>query len=89
MRNYKNEVVTVPHLESVTCNICGMNTNDPKAKDDNEVEYFTSINIPFGYWSIFGDVDIEVKLDICQHCLKKMIPEKVIDKEIQNVIENE
>ncbi len=50
-----------------TCDMCRT-----KVTDIMELQEFVDIHVDGGYSSIFGD-GVEFTLDICQHCVKKII----------------
>jgi len=56
-------------VSSIMCDVC-KKTYQPD--DWEEVQEFHHINFIGGYGSVFGDCN-EVKCDICQHCLKRII----------------
>lgn len=60
---------------TVTCDICHT-TFEWDSCDAEEFEFIRRIG---GYSSVFGD-EYSVELDICQHCLKKMIGRYVDEK---------
>lgn len=72
------EEVQTPSLKliSVKCDICGKTYNRSNPEDDMEMQEFHHICFTGGFGSIFGD-GAEVKCDICQHCLEKMIKDFV------------
>ena len=53
----------------LVCDKCGNKFN---IDDYNESQEFHRINFEGGYGSVFGD-GVNVKADICQHCLLEMI----------------
>ena len=62
----RNETVDVPM--TITCDIC-QETYD---FDSLEAQEFHMVRHESGYNSVFGDGNY-ISLDICQHCLKKII----------------
>ena len=67
MRLYK--VIKTKRREVVAkvCDVC-----QTKYDDDMELQEFTTVYKDCGYASVFGDGN-EFLIDICQHCLKKII----------------
>jgi len=74
MKKYKTVQLPVEQLETMTCDVCKKDFD--VVKDILEVQEFTYIHFRGGYDSVFGD-SVEVKLDICQHCLKEKLGEYV------------
>jgi len=70
MKKYKEEYIKREFLDSIVCDICQTEYN--YEQDELELQEFISINFTGGYGSIFGD-GMNVKLDICQHCLYMLI----------------
>jgi len=70
------EVIDKKQITSVICDVCKkeffFGDWKEKSQDGLEIQEFTSINRTGGYGSIFGDMN-EIKLDICQHCLKEKL----------------
>ena len=71
MIKYTTETIEQKVPESVICDVC---KTEYSCRDEvsNEVQEFTFINFTGGYDSIFGD-GVNMKADICQHCLKKIL----------------
>ena len=59
-------------VESIKCDICNKTYNDTY-----ELLEFTYIRKECGYSSVFGDGDI-IEIDICQHCLRKIIVDNIV-----------
>ena len=60
-------------VESVACDKCKQIFEYGKdGTTEMEIQEFLHIRITGGYSSVFGDEE-HVNLDICQHCLKKML----------------
>jgi len=55
---------------SITCDVCKKEFD--LKKDIMEVQEFQHIRFTGGFDSVFGD-GATVRLDICQHCLKKTL----------------
>lgn len=70
MKKYIKETVEVNQLKDIVCDVC-KKIFDVK-EDDMEIQEFHCIDFMGGYGSIFGD-GVEVKCDICQRCLDKLI----------------
>lgn len=67
----------------ITCDVC---KKEYEIDDTFEIQEFYHITHQCGYGSVFGDGEV-LKIDICQHCLKKIIEEKCGD--IKNFIVEE
>lgn len=69
MKNYKSVKITRDDLESITCDFC-----KKTYKKENFIEFqeFSEILYVGGYGSVIGD-GVVVSVDICQHCLLKLI----------------
>jgi len=74
----------VTEKESIVCDICGKeySLNGGYNKDFIEAQEFIHIHHEGGFGSIFGDTlagDIGsiIDVDICQHCFKKIIVDKM------------
>lgn len=78
MIKYKKEMIEENIPVSLVCDVC-KKEYDCK-KDVMEIQEFQSINIIGGYDSVFGD-GRKLKLDICQHCLKKLLGEYMVEGE--------
>ena len=61
---------------TVTCDICKKVYD---ILDECEIQEFEFIRRKGGYNSVFGD-EYVVEMDICQHCLKKLIGDYVDEK---------
>jgi len=73
MINKEKVIEEIEKTVSITCDICNKIYIDSIENNDIlEIQEFTHINFTGGYGSIFGDGD-EIKLDICQHCLKEKL----------------
>jgi len=70
MINEEFEMMSVPRLKSITCDVCKKEYD--AQKDIDEIEEIIVINEVGGYGSVFGD-GTSIKLDICQHCLKSIL----------------
>jgi len=66
MKTYKRKSVQV--VKSITCDRC----KKEALYEDMEFQEFTSIEYRGGYNSVFGD-GCEIKLDLCQHCVKETL----------------
>ena len=62
--------------ESISCDVCGTTYEYPTPEGSTEavfeIQEFTRLNFTGGYGSVFGDGD-NVRLDICQGCLKEKL----------------
>ena len=69
MRHVHTEFKTdeVEFLDSLECDICHTNYDDVM-----EIQEFIKINYSGGYQSVFGDGN-RLKIDICQHCFKRIL----------------
>jgi len=63
------ELREVDIYKSKVCDMCGM---EASVDDEFEAQEFVKIYQSCGYASIFGDGN-EFSIDLCQHCLKKII----------------
>ena len=79
MINVKEQIVSKYEVESKTCDICGK-TYTKENNDILEFQEFLEIRFNGGYGSVFGDMML-VECDICQHCLKTMLGDKVRTKQ--------
>jgi len=61
----REESVTV----AVVCDVC---KKEYAVDNFIELQEFHHVRFTGGYGSVFGD-EVEIKCDICQHCLLKMI----------------
>ncbi len=77
MIKYRTETVEQKIAESVTCDVC-KKEYDYKGNGVMESQEFQSIRFQGGYGSVFGDGAV-MKIDICQHCLKKILGEYMVD----------
>ena len=69
MKNYKDKKIVQEQLISIICDCC---KEEYSESDIFEIEEFLNISKLGGYGSIFGDGNI-IKLDLCQHCVKKLL----------------
>lgn len=78
MIKLKEQIVSKYEVESKTCDICG----NTYSKEDEVFEFqeFLEIRYTGGYGSVFGDMAL-IECDVCQHCLKTMLGDKVRIKE--------
>lgn len=74
MIKYKTYTEEVERPESIICDKCKKEYNFET--DWIETQEFHHIHFTGGYGSIFGDMS-EIDLNICQHCLFKMIGDLV------------
>lgn len=77
MIKYITETVEQKIAESIICDVCKKEYGY-KGDDVMEAQEFQHIRIQGGYDSVFGD-GIMMKLDICQHCLKRLLGEYMVD----------
>ena len=72
MKNYKSvkRKINIKELESVICDVCGK-----EYIDEFEIQEFYYIRHSTGWGSIIGD-ELEIELDICQHCFDKLFKGK-------------
>ena len=75
MINWKVVSEPVKKLVSVTCDVCKKEYTY-KGEEGMEAQEFYSMQVNGGYGSVFGDGE-EVFLDICQHCFKKLVVDKL------------
>lgn len=75
MIHYDKEMkeVEVEKFVGITCSVC---KTFYRADDDMETQEFHHIRFTGGYASVFGDGS-EIRCDLCQKCLKKMIGDYV------------
>ena len=73
-RHFKTGMVEQLYIESVTCDVC-QTTYD----DEMELQEMVFLDFITGYGSVFGD-GTKIDIDICQHCLKRMIDENTTQK---------
>lgn len=78
MIKYRTETMESKVLESITCDVCKKEFNYKKDEDELEIQEFQYIRIRGGYGSVFGDGS-QLKIDICQHCLKKLVGEYMLE----------
>jgi len=78
MIKYSTQTVEQKVPESITCDVC-KKVYDCK-KDWEEVQEIYSMLFKGGYGSVFGDGNV-LKLDICQHCMKKILGEYLVADE--------
>lgn len=71
MITYKEKTEIVKETEKIICDVC---KKEFLYNNENimEIQEFHHINFRGGFESVFGD-DVEVRLDICQHCLKEKL----------------
>jgi len=72
MITYEKRTVEENIPISMTCDVCKKEYNNKT--DAMEIQEFKCIQVNGGYGSVFGDGSV-FELDICQHCLKKMLGE--------------
>jgi antitoxin CcdA len=74
MRTYKKQVVEEPIdvLTGIICDVCKKSFDIKDEEGIMEAQEFHYINFMGGYGSVFGD-GVNVKLDICQHCLNEKL----------------
>ena len=77
MRHTHNEFKTdeVEILDSLECDICHTSYDDVM-----EIQEFIKIDFVGGFQSIFGDGN-RLKIDICQHCFKRILLNENTDVE--------
>jgi len=78
MIKYKTETIKSKTIESITCDVCKKEFYYKEDKDQFEIQEFQYIRIRGGYGSIFGD-GAQLKIDICQHCLQKLLGEYMLE----------
>lgn len=73
MINYirEEETVTKQYTDSVSCDVCG-HVYSYSGNEEFEAQEFFHIGQCGGYGSVFGD-GMQISMDICQHCMKKII----------------
>jgi len=67
--NSENKLVKFTKMTSMICDACG---KEYVADNVFEIQEFHNIVFTGGYASVFGD-GVDVRCDICQHCLYDMI----------------
>lgn len=67
MKILKKSKEVVEYVVGLKCDMCGKTYTD--CFDTQEFFSFSNIG---GYSSVFGD-NVEISMDICQHCMKKII----------------
>ena len=72
MIEYDIEKVEKKTPKSITCDVC--KTKYCCGDDDMEIQEFTHLRFIGGFSSIFGD-GVQMKGDICQHCIKDKLGE--------------
>jgi len=72
MIKYKKVMKEQEVYDSVICDKCKTEFYYNEQKDELETQEFCYIRFIGGYNSVFGDGN-EVKIDLCQHCLKELI----------------
>lgn len=72
MKTFKYVDVVVKEIDEWKCDICGLDflENEIEAQESIEIHKFG------GYGSIFGDGS-EYHVDMCQHCLNKILGEYI------------
>lgn len=82
MIHYDKEIkeVEVEKFVGITCSVCKTFYG---ADDVMEIQEFYHIHFTGGYASVFGDMS-EIRCNICQKCLKKMIGDYVEEVEDEN-----
>lgn len=70
MRKYKKETQEVLVVETITCDCCKQEFDTKK--DFLEIQEMHHISFVGGFGSVFGDNN-EVKCDLCQKCLDKLV----------------
>jgi len=76
MRLTKRKLEEVSFLDKIICDFCKKEYSIDVSNDIYEIQEFVSVYRTGGYGSIFGDGD-ELQVDICQHCFKKIIMDKI------------
>ena len=84
MIKYKTEMAEHQSPESIVCDICKKEYSY-KGNDSMEAQEFHYIRFQGGFSSVFGD-GAKMKLDMCQHCLKKILGEYLIEDESDEVL---
>jgi hypothetical protein len=82
MKNYKLVLSKINKLDSVTCDVCGKKYSwdiSLGQKEFLEAQEFVHIEKLCGYNTIFEDGQ-KIEVDICQHCFKKHIMDKIGEK---------
>ena len=71
-------------LDTITCDCCKKTFTT--SEDYIDTEEFLNIERINGYGSIFGDGNV-MRLDLCQHCIKKLLGEyiRIEEKEWTNL----
>jgi hypothetical protein len=69
------KVEEYPVLDAMICDIC-----KKEYTDQFEIQEFFYIRHTGSYLSIFGD-EMVLHIDICQHCMKKMLVDSKVDLE--------
>jgi hypothetical protein len=88
MIKYKTVTKPVFEKDSIVCDMCGKEYSYDMSLGQSEyIEAYEFVHIHHvgGYSSIFGDGDLGDKegiidVDICQHCFKKLIVNKIKNK---------
>lgn len=75
MIKYSKQIKEDSIPTDVICDVCKKSYSIEK--DWEETQEFQHIYFEGGYGSIFGD-GVKMKLDICQHCMKKILGEYLV-----------
>lgn len=76
MIKFKKVEQTVNVCDEITCDVCKKNYKYNVSDDVMEIQEFVHISNTGGFSSIFGDC-VNVSLDMCQHCFKKILGDYV------------
>jgi antitoxin CcdA len=79
VRIKKTRSEKVEYLDKIICDFCKKKYSTKSSNDILEIQEFVSVYRTGGYGSVFGDGE-EIKVDICQHCFKKLIVDKIEQK---------
>ncbi len=83
----RTEMIEQKIPESITCDVCKKEYNCKKGERGNddimEVQEFNHIRFQGGFNSIFRD-GVVMKIDICQHCLKKLLGEYMVEESVED-----
>lgn len=81
MIEYESQKVEQKIPIKITCDVCKKKFD--VEKDSFDIQEFLFVNFTAGYGSVFGDGS-QVKADICQECVKKLLGEYVrIDEDVE------
>jgi len=69
----QTETIDREYATSIVCDVCKKEYTY-KGEEGMEAQEFHVIRFQGGYGSVFGD-GTHMKLDMCQHCLKKILGE--------------